>query len=71
MQAPCPRASPITSVRFILAQIHQGQTMVSWLVELLQGLGMDISKRQVVRILTAPNAAFADEALRAGLAHGK
>ncbi len=45
--------------------------MVSWLVELLQGLGMDISKRQVVRILTAPNAAFADEALRAGLAHGK
>jgi hypothetical protein len=59
--------------RFILAQYHQGQTTVPRLVELLQGLGVDISKRQVVRILTASNEMFVAEArdvLRAGLAHG-
>jgi hypothetical protein len=38
--------------RFILAQYHQGQTTVPRLVELLRTMGMDISKRQVVRILT-------------------
>ena len=38
--------------RFILAQYHQGQTTVPRLVELLGTLGVDISKRQVVRILT-------------------
>lgn len=60
--------------RFILAQYHQGQTTVPRLVELLRMLGVDISKRQVVRILTDANAAFVAEArdvLRAGLAHGK
>ena len=60
--------------RFILAQIHQGQTTVPRLVELLRGLGVDISKRQVVRILTATNEVFVTEArdvLRAGLAHGR
>ena len=44
--------------RFILAQYHQGQTTVPRLVELLGTLGMDISKRQVVRILTETNEAF-------------
>jgi hypothetical protein len=38
--------------RFILAEYHQGQTTVPRLVELLRMPGMDISKRQVVRILT-------------------
>jgi hypothetical protein len=60
--------------RFILAQYTQGQTTVPRLVELLRMLGMDISKRQVVRILTDANDAFVAEArdvLRAGLAHGK
>ncbi|WP_460018613.1 IS66 family transposase [Magnetospira thiophila] len=59
--------------RFILAQYHQGQTTVPRLVELLQMLGVDISKRQVVRILTDANDAFVAEArdvLRAGLTHG-
>ena len=58
--------------RFILAQYHQGQTTVPRLVELLQTLGVAISKRQVVRILTDDKDAFIDEArdvLRAGLTH--
>ena len=33
--------------RFVLAQYHQGQTTVPRLVEMLQGLGVAISKRQV------------------------
>lgn len=59
--------------RFILAQYHQGQTTVPRLAELLQTLGVDISKRQVVRILSGANDAFVAEArdvLRAGLTHG-
>lgn len=59
--------------RFILAQYHQGQTTIPRLVELLGMLGLDISKRQVVRILTGANDAFIAEArdvLRAGLGHG-
>jgi hypothetical protein len=59
--------------RFILVQYHQGQTTVPRLVALLGSLGMDISKRQVVRVLTEANDAFIAEArdvLRAGLAHG-
>jgi hypothetical protein len=58
--------------RFILAQYHQGQTTVPRLVEFLEALGLDISKRQVVRILTEANDAFVAEArdvLRAGLTH--
>ena len=39
--------------RFVLAQYHQGQTTVPRLVTLLHGLGIDISKREVVRLLTA------------------
>lgn len=60
--------------RFILAQYHQGQTTVPRLVELLTMLGVDISQRQVVRILSDANETFRVEAravLRAGLAHGK
>ena len=59
--------------RFVLAQYHQGQTTVGRLVELLGTLGVDISRRQVVRILTQANGAFIDEAravLRAGLKSG-
>jgi len=60
--------------RFILAQYHQGQTTVPRLVELLQTLGVAISKRQVVRLLTQGQEAFVAEArdvLRAGLEHGQ
>jgi hypothetical protein len=60
--------------RFIIAQYHQGQTTVPRLAELLRMLGVDISKRQVVRILTGANEAFIAEArdvLRAGLTHGR
>ena len=59
--------------RLILAQYHQGQTTAPRLVELLQMVGVDISKRQVVRILSDANDAFIAEArdvLRAGLTHG-
>jgi hypothetical protein len=57
--------------RFVLAQYHQGQTTVARLVTLLGGLGIDISKREVVRLLTAGHDCFREEArdvLRAGLA---
>jgi hypothetical protein len=56
--------------RFVLAQYHQGQTTVPRLVTLLQALGIDISKRQVVRLLTSRQDGFRDEArdvLRAGI----
>ena len=59
--------------RFVLTQYHQGQTTVPRLVTLLQALGIDISKREVVRLLTAGQDGFRDEArdvLRAGLASG-
>src|SRR6202521_1103625 len=56
--------------RFVLAQYYQGQTTVPRLVTLLHELGIDISKREVVRLLTAGQDGFHDEArevLRAGL----
>ncbi len=56
--------------RFVLAQYHRGQTSVGRLVALLRDLGVDISKRQVVRLLTAGQEGFIGEArdvLRAGL----
>ena len=56
--------------RFVLTQYHQGQTTVPRLVTLLRGLGIDISKREVVRLLIARQDGFRDEArevLRAGL----
>jgi hypothetical protein len=58
--------------QFILVQYHQGQTTIPRLVELLHTMGVEISKRQVVRILTQANDAFIAEArdvLRAGLSH--
>jgi Transposase IS66 family len=57
--------------RFVLAQYHQGQTTVPRLLALLRGFGIDISKRELVRLLTAGHDSFhaeAREVLRAALA---
>ena len=57
--------------RFVLAQYHQGQTTVPRLLALLRGFGIDISKRELVRLLTTGHDSFHEEArevLRAGLA---
>jgi hypothetical protein len=51
-------------------QYHQGQTTLPRLVSLLQAIGLAISKRQVLRLLTERQDDFIDEArdvLRAGL----
>src|SRR5260370_37274090 len=56
--------------RFVLAQYHQGQMTVPRLVTLLRGLGIFISKRQVLRLLIERQDDFLTEArdiLRAGL----
>jgi hypothetical protein len=56
--------------RFVLAQYHQGQVTVPRLVEQLNGIGISISKRQVMRLLLGGQQAFRHEArdvLRAGL----
>jgi hypothetical protein len=56
--------------RFVLALYHQGQVTVPRLVAQLRAIGIDISKRQVVRLLIAGQDGFRDEArdvLRAGL----
>jgi hypothetical protein len=56
--------------RFILAQYHQGQVTVPRLVQQLQGIGISISKRRVMRLLLDDQAEFLAEArdvLRAGL----
>ena len=56
--------------RFVLAQYHQGQMTVPRLEALLRSFGIFISKRQVVRLLTADQDEFQTEArevLRAGL----
>jgi hypothetical protein len=56
--------------RFVLAQYHQGQVTVPRLVQLLEGIGISISKRQVMRLLLGGQEAFLTEArdvLRAGL----
>src|SRR5712664_703152 len=37
--------------RFVLAQYHQGQVTVPRLVALLEAIGIEVSKRQVVRLL--------------------
>ena len=58
--------------RFVLVQYHQGQVTVPRLVTLMQGLGIDISKRQVLRLLTEGKDAFVAESqdiLRSGLAN--
>ena len=57
-------------VRFILLQHYHGQVTTSRIVQLLNSLGLSISKRQVLRFLSDNVDAFCDEAhgvLRAGL----
>jgi hypothetical protein len=57
-------------IRFVLAQYHQGQVRIPRLTAQLRDLGIEISKRQVVRLLIADKAPFLAEArgvLRAGL----
>ena len=57
--------------RFVLLQHHQGQVTTERITAFLNGLGVAISKRQVVRLLTAKSTTLVDEAkavLRAGLA---
>ncbi len=56
--------------RFVLAQYHQGQVTVARLVAQLRAIGIDISQRQVMRLLIAGQDGFISEArdvLRAGL----
>ena len=56
--------------RFVLAQHHQGQVTVPRLVAQLRGIGVAISKRQVMRLLIAVQDGFLAEnrdVLRAGL----
>ena len=56
--------------RYVLALYHQGRMTVAGLLAHLDGLGVSISKRQLVRLLTAGQEPFVDEArevLRAGL----
>lgn len=56
--------------RFVLAQHHQGQVTVARLVTLLEAIGIEISKRQVMRLLIDGKDRFiaeAREVLRAGL----
>ena len=57
--------------RFLLALHAQGQVTTERLTALLNGIGVEISKRQVVRLLAAPLDAFVAEdrdVLRTGLA---
>jgi hypothetical protein len=56
--------------RFVLSQYHQGQVTIPRLAAQLTGLGIEISKRQIVRLLTSKQDAFLKEnieVLRAGL----
>jgi hypothetical protein len=60
--------------RFVLSQYHQGQVTIPRLAALLADLGLDISKRQIVRLLNAKQDTFLAEAievLRAGLASAR
>jgi len=57
--------------RFILSQYHQGQVTIPRLAAQLSGLGIEISKRQIVRLLSSKQDTFLKEnieVLRAGLA---
>jgi hypothetical protein len=57
--------------RFVLLQYHQGQVTVPRLLDQLRSFGLAISKRQLVRLLTAGQDDFLAETrdvLRAGLA---
>jgi hypothetical protein len=56
--------------RYVLAQYHQGQMTIPRLTAQLNDLGLRISKRHVVRLLSTGKEGFRDEAmgvLRAGL----
>jgi hypothetical protein len=56
--------------RYVLALYHQGRMTVAGLLAHLDGLGVSVSKRQLVRLLIAGQEPFVDEArevLRAGL----
>jgi Transposase IS66 family len=58
----------------VLAQYHQGQVTVPRLVALLSAIGIEVSKRQVVRLLIDRQDRFREEArdvLRAGLASAR
>ena len=48
--------------RFVLMLYHQGQTTVPRLTALLDAMGLDVSERQLVRILTEQSEAFIKEA---------
>jgi len=64
-------ALPKDVKRFILSQYHQGQVTIPRLAAQLTGLGIEISKRQIVRLLISKQDAFLEEnieVLRAGLA---
>ena len=57
-------------IRFILLQHHQGQVTTERIVQLLSSVGLVISKRQVLRLLSDDVGVFCNEAcavLRAGL----
>jgi hypothetical protein len=57
--------------RFVLIQHHQGQVTVARLLAQLRAIGIDVCKRQVMRLLIAGQEVFLNEArdvLRAGLA---
>jgi hypothetical protein len=56
--------------RFVLVQHHEGQVTVPRLLAQLHSIGIDVSKRQVMRMLIDKQEAFVEEArdvLRAGL----
>src|SRR5208282_1787539 len=56
--------------RFVLMQYHQGQSTMPRLLALLRSVGVSISKRQLVRLLSENHDGFIAEAqdvLRAGL----
>ena len=56
--------------RFALTQHHQGQVTVARLLVQLRAIGIDVSKRQVMRLLITDQDGFIEEArdvLRAGL----
>jgi len=58
--------------RFALAQYHQGQVTTPRLLAQLRAIGIEVSKRQVMRLLIADQDGFIEEArdvLRAGLSH--
>ena len=56
--------------RYVLAQYHQGQVTVPRLTTQLNDLGLRISKRHVVRLLTTGKEGFGDEAIGVARAPG-